>query len=194
MQEYLIKRYSFDELNDEAKEKAIEAARNKLYMSLESYETEEFLRFKLEEELGANPAEIDIHFSLSYSQGDGVALYGKLNKSEAPNLSWIDGVDHIKLVKNSWAHHYSHYNTFNVEFYDENYEEIIYSLIGEPAQVLAEQIRNICGTLENYGYRFIEDNYSEKSAIEYITNNYENVFTIDGTYAPIIVSDTAELV
>lgn len=193
MKQFTVTRYSYEELSDEAKEKAIKNMQDFLHRTLDSEDIEQYLRWKLEAELGGEPNNLDIHFSLSYCQGDGVALYGRVYKEQAPNLKWDDRVAYMQLIKNSWGNHYSHYNTFDVEFYDENWDEIPAGIVGDIGQVMAGQMRDICKELERYGYAHIESEVSRESAITYLTDNYEDEFLIDGTHSPIKVSDMAEV-
>lgn len=179
MNEYTVRRYSFSELNEEAQSKAIEDTRTRLLNWLGEEEITNYLEYKLEEDLGSLPTNITIAYSLSYCQGDGVALYGRLHKGEATDLSWPEGAYYVDLVRNSWSNHYSHYNTFNVEAYDENDEPI--DLAGSP---LEEQLRHLCKRLETLGYRYIENETNELSALQFLTDEEreeEGSFLEDGT-------------
>lgn len=64
--------------------------------------------------------ELRIEFSLSHCQGDGVALYGRIYRDEAPQLAWADNVEYLRLERNEYGRHYTHYNTFSIMFYDED--------------------------------------------------------------------------
>jgi hypothetical protein len=108
-----------------------------------------------------------------------VALYGRIYKSEATDLSWPEGAYYVDLVRNSWANHYSHYNTFNVEAYDENDEPI--DLAGSPIE---DQLRHLCKRLETLGYRYIENETNEISALQFLNDQEseeEGSFLEDGT-------------
>ena len=179
MNEYTVRRYSFSELNEEARDKAIEETRWRLLEWLREEEITDYLEGKLEEDLGSLPTNITIAYSLSYCQGDGVALYGRLHKGEATDLSWPEGAYYVDLVRNSWANHYSHYNTFNVEAYDENDEPI--DLAGSPIE---DQLRHLCKRLETLGYRYIENETNEISALQFLNDQEseeEGSFLEDGT-------------
>ena len=65
MQEYTVRRYSFSELNEEARDKAIADTRNRLLEWLREEEITDYLEGKLEEDLGSLPEEITIAYSLS---------------------------------------------------------------------------------------------------------------------------------
>lgn len=176
MQDYTVRRYSFDELEGEAREKAITNMQDRLAEWLDSHEITDYLTGRLEDALGGESA-LDIAYSLSYSQGDGVALYGRLYAKECPNLTLPDGTHHIELLKNRWTHHSSHYNTFNVEAYDVDYEPI--DLTGS---VIEMQLRDLCKEMARAGYKYIESATSRESAISYLEDNYGDDFTLDGKW------------
>ncbi len=179
MHDYTVRRYSFSELNEEAQSKAIEDTRNRLLEWLREEEITDYLEGKIEEDLGVLPEEITIAYSLSYCQGDGVALYGRIYKAEAPNLSWPEEAHYVDLVRNSWSNHYSHYNTFNVEAYDDNYDTV--DLAESPIE---EQLRDLCRKLEKLGYKYIENETSEISALQFLNDQEseeEGSFLEDGT-------------
>ena len=179
MNEYTVRRYSFSELNEEARDKAIADTRNRLLNWLSEEEITDYLEGKLEEDLGSLPEDITIAYSLSYCQGDGVALYGRIYKSEAPDLSWPEGSHYIDLVRNSWSNHYSHYNSFNVELSDENDEPIDLS-----GSSIEKQLRLLCKKLETLGYKYIERETNEISALQFLTDQEaeeEGAFLEDGT-------------
>ena len=95
MKEYIVTRYSFEELSPEAQEKALEAWRYSLNRELPEYFLEEAMLEELAREItgaydlpGAD--DLRISYSLSYCQGDGVSFTGKVLKENAPGLSWPD--------------------------------------------------------------------------------------------------------
>jgi hypothetical protein len=179
MQEYTVRRYSFAELNEEARENAIENAQRYLHEWLSEQEITDYLEGKLEEDLGSLPTNLTIAYSLSYCQGDGVALYGRLHKGEATDLSWPEGAYYADLVRNSLSNHYSHYNTFNLEVSDENGDPIDLS-----GSAIEDQLRDLCKKLEKLGYRYIENETSRESAIRFLEDQdseENNQFLEDGT-------------
>ncbi len=179
MKEYVVRRYSFSELNEEAREKAIDDTQRHLLEWLSERELTDYLEGKLEEDLGSLPEDITIAYSLSYCQGDGVALYGRIYKKEAKDFSWPDGSLYVDLERNSWSNHYSHYNTFNVVLRDANDELVDFS--GSPIE---EQLRSLCKKLERLGYKYIENETSRESAIQFLEDQEseeEGSFLGDGT-------------
>jgi hypothetical protein len=65
MKEYVVRRYSFSELNEEAREKAIDDTQRHLLEWLSERELTDYLEGKLEEDLGSLPEDITIAYSLS---------------------------------------------------------------------------------------------------------------------------------
>jgi hypothetical protein len=142
-------------------------------------EITDHLEYQLEEDLGSLPDDITIAYSLSYCQGDGVALYGRIYKSEAPSFTWPEGSHYVDLVRNSWSNHYSHYNSFNVELSDENDEPIDLS-----GSVIEDQLRTLCKKLERLGYKYIEKETNALSALQYLHDQEreeEGAFLENGT-------------
>jgi len=186
MQEYTVTRYSFPELGESARETAIKRVQERLWEWLDSDLIKEYLSDDLLEQLGSDAEELEIQFSLSYCQGDGVALYGRLYKCKS--LAWPEGVAYLELTKNSWGAHYSHYNSFNVTAYDEEGYEL-----GLDISVIEKQLRDLCRELERNGYSYIEAETSRESAIDYLENNTGDEFTIHGDYSPITVTSVSEV-
>lgn len=176
MKEYTVRRYSFEELGKEAQEKAIEDTRSLLNEWIPEEYLTDSLEAELETQLGGEASGIEIRYSLSYCQGDGVATYGTIKREQAPLLSWADGVEYVELSRNSWSNHYSHFNTFDVTAYNADDEEVE----GEAVKVMEEQLRDVCRQLARYGYRLIEDWTSEESAREYIKENRGDDYLLDG--------------
>ena len=175
MKEYTVRRYSFNELQGEAREKAVTEMRQLLSAADFSYELEEYLTECVDTAVGGSNEGLEVHFSLSYCQGDGVALYGRLDRDEAPDLSWPEGASYAQLTRNQWSNHYSHYNSFNVEVFNAEDEEVEVGYI-------EEQLRDLCRQLARDGYNFIEGVSSEEAALEMLAEAGE-VFIIDGTWS-----------
>jgi hypothetical protein len=168
MKEYTVQRYAFSELTEGARETAISKLQDTLLEYLDEREITDYLRGQIEGSLGGYPDEdIEIAYSLSYCQGDGVAIYGMLRRSDAPDLTWPVNADHVTLTRNSWGHHYSHWNSFNVEIYDVDGEIVDDS---DGTRILETQLRDLCRELERAGYKYIEGMTSREAAIEYLEN------------------------
>lgn len=180
--------YTYHELSDKAKRKAMDDLRQALYETLDSELVHEALRYHvLLEFTGKDDHDgtswswnrhfgehigkgLRIEWSLSHCQGDGVALYGRIYREYAPNLTWAEGVEYVDLVRNSWGTYYSHYNTFNVEHYD---NEGDYVDVGGESEITGE-LRRLCRNLARVGYASIDAYTSEDYALE----------TIDGDSLP----------
>jgi hypothetical protein len=175
MKDYTVRRYTFEELEEGAKEKAVKDYCNFLNEVLDSSSISDYLMDRVEYAIGGQESEIDLAFSLSYCQGDGVALYGTMNRLNAPDLSWPEGASYVELSKNSWGHYYSHWNSFNVDIYDEEGEVI------EDKRILETQLRDLCRELERDGYKFIEGCTSEEVAGEEL-READAVFTLEGKW------------
>jgi hypothetical protein len=117
--------YTYDELSDKAKKAVVERTRELAYEFINSYEVEETIQDHVLSALTESAtwdkfSDLKIEFSLNHCQGDGVAFYGSLYSHEAPKLNMAVNIHEVRLVRNSISHHYSHYNSFNLEFYNED--------------------------------------------------------------------------
>lgn len=173
MKEYTVRRFAFSELNERARERAIDQAQNSLLEFLDEREITDYLRGQIEDSLGGYPDEdIEIAYSLSYCQGDGVAIYGMIRRSDAPDITWPESAAYVTLTRNSWGAHYSHYNSFSVDVYDEE-GEIVGE--GDGTRILETQLRDLCRELERAGYKYIEGMTSREAAIEYLQNEESEI-------------------
>ena len=179
MKDYTVRRYSLSDLTGEARERAIKGMQNSLYESMDERELTQFLKEIVGDELGSIPAAIEIAYSLSNCQGDGVALYGSINKAEAKTLDWTDRVESVSLIRNSWGNHYSHYYSFDVELFDGEGEEIELT-----DTIIETQLRDLCQLLERKGYGAIDDEQSEESAIARLMELDSDSFLESGAYSP----------
>lgn len=187
MKDYTVRRYTFEELGEEARERAVQDMRNFLLEVLDSSDISDYLMDRVEFAIGGQEAEIDVAFSLSYCQGDGVAIYGVIRRENAPDLSWPEGAESVHLTRNSWGRHYSHYNSFNVEVYDGE------DCLIEDSHILETQLRDLCRELERDGYKYIEGATSEEVAGDEL-READAVFTIEGKWdVPAGVMEEAEL-
>lgn len=177
MKYYTVRRYTFQELEGEARERAIEEYRTFLYEVMDSQEIEDFLIDKLEDKLGHYPTDLELDFSLSHCQGDGVAIYGRLTRQDNSLLTWPVGCAYVELNRNSYGRYYSHWNTFNVEGYDSEGE-----WIDIDGAAIEKQLRDICRELEREGYRLIENLTGREAAILYLEVDDEAAFLPDGRF------------
>ncbi|MER2007459.1 MAG: hypothetical protein ABS939_08395 [Psychrobacillus sp.] len=210
MREETIKIYKFNELNPEAQKRAIQEYRDSIDWDCESEIISEGFKIKLNE-LGL-PID-DLEWRLSHSQGDGVAFYGDVDMSvisrrllDGENLSLYELIESegfmisASIYRNSFGHHYSHWNTMSVEMNgdsadvitihlydldedDEQWDEKlakIESLILELEEKISNDIKEVSRELEKNGYEmisYIESDNAIEEAIE--ANDYE--YTEDGS-------------
>lgn len=180
MHDFTVRRWKFLELSEEAQEVAIENYTRVLDETLDSEMVNDILEDALISELGAMPKDLLIEFSLSYSQGDGVAFYGNIEKEEAPLLTWGEDIKKLALERTSLSGFYSHYNTFAVEAYNEDEEEIPFDRFNEDLTTITEQLRDISKRLEKVGYEFIGENCGVEHAAECLIEEDAAVFLEDG--------------
>ena len=175
MKEYRVTRYTFAELSEAAKEKAISDAQQAAYEEDITWLLTEQLEEDLAEDLGASN-ELKLYYSLSYSQGDGVALDGRLDKSQAPTLTWPARAEYA-YIKHSG--HYYHEHSFSVSFCDAEGEDV------EPeVEVMTQQLRDVCRKLERNGYAILEHYASREVALEWL-NEQDADFTPEGKFSPV---------
>lgn len=175
MKDYTVRRYTFEELGEDARGRAVQDMRNFLLEVMDSADITEYLTECVNTAIGGQESEIELAYSLSYCQGDGVAIYGVIRRENAPDLSWPEGAQSVHLTRNSWGRHYSHYNSFNVEVYDGE-DELI-----EDSHIIETQLRDLCRELERDGYKYIEGATSEEVAGDEL-REAGSVFTIDGKW------------
>lgn len=194
MEERTIYVYQYDELTVEAKENARKWFAESLNEEF-SYETDcitEMFQNELEE-LGYNGMEVN--WSLSYCQGDGVAFYGTLFTTELVKLAErllsdkeyrrlkaiATGEDFsIEINRNSYR--YNHYNTMETFLNDYHvfgdYPKV-WELLQKLERAVSNDIKDISRELEKKGYKEIDYYYSKEYAEDSIrANSYE--FDVDG--------------
>ena len=145
--------FTIRELPDKAG--ALEQVRTDLYDYIDSSQITDHLNGELYSALtGTYDGEIStkeltkrvgltIEWSLSHCQGDGVAIYGTLNRDDAPNVDW-HGASTATFTRNSSGHHYSHENCMTVSLF--SYDEAGYEVDAdkETTEKFAEQFRDLC--------------------------------------------------
>lgn len=144
MRKEVVNLYKFEELSDEAKQNAIKHYRESMDWQIISKSITE----KFTEKLSAigYPTD-DLEWSLSYSQGDGVAFYGEVDMDKVINRLEHKGYDlnydlyrainnkgltiTARIYRNSFGYHYSHYNTMEVEVDGDSIEVMVEYLYGD---------------------------------------------------------------
>lgn len=187
--------FTLGELSDTARQNALARMTDLMYGYIHSDEITEYLNGELaailtgecvgdisskqlEKRLG-----LKIEWSLSNSQGDGVAIYGTLNSDDAPKLEWGNGTT-ATLTRNSLSNHYSHERCINVSVF--RYNEDGYEIDSDcpENEQFADQIRDICRQLAQYGYDQITTLTSEEAIHGYLDGGDARRFTENGDFAP----------
>lgn len=182
--------YTFAELSDAAKEKAIECIREKLGGDWwDSFDTEDIgkiilhtLAYEIGEPKAADhgcddyPGIPDIKVTgWDVERGGSLALDGYLDRDNAPKLPWTPGILSVHLNSRR-----SDYSTLSVECTD--LEE--HGVAGaSPAEIRAmeEAILTIIGAAIKAGRDEMEYKSSEEYAKEWVENNDHYEYNEDGT-------------
>ena len=184
--------FLLEELSDTARKKALEKMRTVLYEWLDSSQITDYLNGELYAALtGIYDGEISkkeltkrvgltVEWSLSHCQGDGVAIYGTLNRSDALNVNW-GGADNATFTRNSHGHHYSHENCMTIALFETGYEIDAES---DATEMFAEQFRDLCRELARSGYAEIENLTSEQAVLDHLEWSEPRRFTEDGDIHP----------
>lgn len=175
--------YKASELSEKAQEKARE-----WFVSCWDWSDTEMVTESLQESLtDAGLPGLDLEWSLSYCQGDGVAFYGRIDLDAlialptfaeyAEEVKRLDAEGDllIEIVRNSYGHHYSHRNTMNVSI-ESNSESKTLTALEED---LSQYIKDVSRQLEREGYEMIESMQSMETFLDTAeANDWE--FTADG--------------
>jgi hypothetical protein len=186
--------FTLDELSDAARQNALEKMNTWMYEYIESDEITEYLNGELFTELTgefigeistnelAKRTGLKLNWSLSHSQGDGVAIYGVVYAADAPKLEWHNA-DNARLSPTDYANFYSHENTFTVEVCGEDENGNYTTLDGDTGEEIAEQFRDICRRLKRLGYEQIRNLTGEEAIRGYLDGGDARRFTEDGDLA-----------
>jgi hypothetical protein len=186
--------FTLDELSDAARQNALEKMDTWMYEYIESDEITEYLNGELLTELTgefigqistnelAKRTGLKLNWSLSHSQGDGVAIYGEVYAADAPKLEWHNA-DNARLLPTDYANFYSHENTFTVEVCGEDENGNYTTLDGDTGEEIAEQFRDICRRLKRLGYEQIRNLTGEEAIRGYLDGGDARRFTEDGNLA-----------
>lgn len=203
--------YTFDELNEKAKEKVVNTVREHLYT--EHCDNVDDVIYECLYNYGVGEAEYN--YSLSYSQGDGVCFYNMnlfsysrltskvynkiLNKFEIEALTLLNEKEYklllqylnegynIKIVKNSSNYCHSYTCSLEEEYYysdDAEEEKEINNLIYDLKKKMESIYHNMCYEIERLAYNYIENISDDeiKEDINYLQNDCGLMFLEDGAY------------
>lgn len=177
METITINRYGFNELSPEAQAKALDKIRANEYENYPQDLLSEAMDQEASNLLFSNYDGLDkslkLCYDLSYSQGSGVSFAGEIFTSDKPNLTLPENCYRVEITHSG---HYYHEFSFNVELFNEDYDEI------DGAESVTEELRAICRKLAKFGYKWQEDYFSDESLKEYAIDAGE-VFTSSGNWS-----------
>jgi hypothetical protein len=183
--------YSFDELNKEAQQKAIEKYRETNEIFLEWFQDDIFEILKDNHNIEMN----DLQYSLNYCQGDGLSFTGIFNVNHFVNLCFKDlsqkrkdlfsyFIYKIESKENRGHYCYAAASQINIEV---NYNSFYYkkhtninNMLETFEVFIQDYYLDLCKKFEAQGYAEIEFQNSDGCIIESLyANEYE--FTENGT-------------
>nr|DAF57453.1 MAG TPA: hypothetical protein [Myoviridae sp. ctqfO1] len=178
MKEITIKAYTFEELSEDVQERLIDEYRQ--YNDYSS-DLEDYLRERLKELAGMS---FDLEYSLCYRQGDGLRFTGRIEGHE------IDKMPFAHLVKDTentiinifpkYVWHTSYTVDIDIdadtcydsqEYYDDEWEKL--------QNAVEEWYKSVRDTLEEEGYKYIEEMESDEYIRE-ILINCDDMYMEDG--------------
>lgn len=181
-----IKVYQFSELNDNAKQLAIENFRNNQELHLDFFQSDCVEQI---EEKGFY-GNIQLQYSLSYSQGDGLSfscghfqesfllpIFEEiLGKGKEQTAKIIMANSSFENVENKGRYCYASKNDISYEFDNGGYKDYVqvHSVVSKVEEKLKDIYINLCKVLERNGYSVIEYQNSDEAIIEnFEANGYE---------------------
>lgn len=187
MREATIKVYKFDELSEAVQNKLIKKYKNEY----EFDELEELMYDKLHTLISDEVAEnLEMQYSLSSCQGDGVSLTGEFNRGDCWDLLqevYKGIIPHdverllnkeviysINIVRDN--NRYCHKYTCSVEVTD-NYNAVLeeYPHIAKTFMRIERDVTNwyynLCAELESFGYDYIYSVYDDKCIREVLSDS-----------------------
>jgi len=184
--------YTYDELNDQAKEKVREWYRQgQAELGDYTREVSEHFKYALDE-IGY-PSD-KCYWSLSNCQGDGMAFYGDIDRdaiakirnrvlprtSRARSLTNTFLFNEVTFTISDCNRHYNHYNSMAVNFEANNVSEKTYQLLIELRDAIQEDVKDLSKELERAGYDIIEGMEEDEYVDENIRANDQWEFHEDG--------------
>lgn len=195
--------YCIDDLTGAARRRALDSARQELYDWLEVMDLDGVVRSAVLNEMFESLDDVDgcqylsQKWSLSYSQGDGVALSGKLHRTDKNLLDFPDGVDTVGFTM---IGNYTHEHSFEITYYtldpDWGLVDIATSTSREvfildkgldadtlkpQFQKFDDQVRQVCVSAERSAYQWIEDATGDEAAEDMLRScDFPYRFDVDG--------------
>ena len=197
--------YCYDGLSIPAQSRAREVAREWLSREVDYIDMTDTMRRIAATVLGADtlPDGVTVDYSLSYAQGDGARIVGRINREDAPALPWPANVSHVTVYP--ITSHYCHHNTVSVTFHttdNDGFEDERVTVDpsdvwvnGEPSsewpvhedecQTFDTAFRQACRDLARRGYDDIDSLSDDDAVAAYMTDHMEPYrWNEDGTLAP----------
>ena len=185
--------YTYGELSTDAQERAIELLCGEAWEYLDSDMVSEEINGWFAFQASGNDAGcvtdkeiknvygVTIEWRVSYSQGDGAAIGGRLRREDAPNLAWPDGIDGVctTITNLGWT------RLDNIVVVNEDGDE---DDIYNASQALWDAASSFLEALCRKLYRQATDLCETYTGKEYVLDMYENCygnqrrFTVDGEY------------
>lgn len=108
--------FTYEGLSPRAQARAREVAREWLSRDIDYIDMTERMRDNAATIFGADtlPDTVTVDYSLSYSQGDGARITGRIDRGDAPSLPWPVNVSHVTV--RAFTSHYCHENTIELSF------------------------------------------------------------------------------
>lgn len=172
--------FKFDELAPKVQDKILEYYRSSM-IEINNEQLYDVFKEKLSE-LGYPTG--DIRWSLSYSQGDGMAFYGKVpdpfalakrlfSADKFADIKWDD----IKIDISQYNIRYHHYNSMDISI--ESYSDSMPREFAEEFhELVIRDVRKTSKELEKFGYEFLYPKNEE--VLEFVKNLDEEYFA-DGS-------------
>jgi hypothetical protein len=185
--------YGLDDLQPDDRRRVVRAHADTLTQCLEVDYVTDAITTQIYEDLGGKTAGHDgprAYWSLSYCQGDGVALDGQLDRDTFPNFTaWPDDATRAELKIGG---RYTHENSFTVTLYgyDADGVECHFSPDAPGVVSFTNELRTICRRAAALGYLVIDDATSETLAAYELADMGE-IFTADGRKIPAYILDSA---
>lgn len=176
--------YKFEELSPQAKKHAMEKTRQYLMEDYDSKRLTESFAEQLDE-VGL-PSD-KIYWQLSYSQGDGVGFYGRIDldeyleknrlKSKYAGLYEDDFNAYLVFeIEQVGSGRYYHANTMRVELHSRGQDPTPKQdkLLDSLREHVQEQVRELSRQFEKQGYDDLEYTSSDENVVDFIeANEYE---------------------
>lgn len=174
-----INAYTYDELSEQSKERALDKYRQEQYEYgldwLEEEMGEKLYDIMREYHMDVDPGQVQVRYDLSSCQGDGASFTG--------DFVWHDNDNtYSATVKtNAYGNHYSHSKSVYVsDLYKQLPDDEVEEASSDEYDALNELVYKIGDELERFGYKAIDDYLETENLEDMLRDDY--LFTEDGFY------------